>query len=156
MLLPLFEWLENTRVALAMRHSLLLFAVFDTIHQLGMMVLLGTIIVVSLRLLGVVMPRRPVTEIAGQLRRWTVAGLVTNLATGPFLVVPESVRWYHSGPFQLKMSVLFVATVFHFTLYRKVTSGDEAGPVLRGVTGTLALLLWFGVGWMGRLITVFG
>jgi len=85
-----------------------------------------------------------------------VAGLVTNLATGPFLVVPESVRWYHSEPFQLKMTILLAAIIFHFTLYRKVTHSEDAGPLLRGFTGALALILWFGVGWMGRIITVFG
>lgn len=75
------------------------------------------------------------------------------LTTGLILFLPESVRWYGSAPFRVKMSFLLLAIVFHFTLFRKVTQGDETKSSLRRGTGALALILWFAVGWGGRAIT---
>jgi len=148
-----FEWLEGSALAVAIRQTTWLMPLFNTIHALGMTLLIGSILFVSLRLLGVSMAQRPVWQIAGEARRWTIAGLLTMVTTGLLLFIPESLRWYGSGPFRVKMTCLLVAVVFHFTLFRKVTSGDKADPTLCRITGTLALILWFGVGWGGRAIT---
>jgi hypothetical protein len=53
------------------------------------------------------------------------------------------------------MQLLGVAIVFHFTLFSAVTRRDDAHPALRGLTGILALFLWFGVGVAGRAIGFF-
>jgi hypothetical protein len=55
------------------------------------------------------------------------------------------------------MTLLFVALIFNFTLFRLVTQADEGrfSPWLNRVTGGLALLLWFGVGVSGRAIAFF-
>jgi hypothetical protein len=153
MLFSLVQWLATTRISLAM-HDLKLFSLVDTLHQLGMVLFLGCITVMSLRLLGVLMPRRPISEVTRDLRHGTIAGLATMFVTGPLVAVAEPERWYTDGPFRLKMAILLAALIFHFTLFRRVTQRDEPGPLLSRCTGVLALLLWFGVGWMGRLITV--
>lgn len=131
-----------------------LYSLVDTLHQLGMVLFVGAIVVVSLRLLGAVMPQRPVSEVTRQVRWGTMIGLGTMFITGPLVFVPESVRWYTNGPFRVKMTVLLLALVFHFTVFRRVTQRDQSGPLMRVCTAVLALVLWFGVGWMGRLITV--
>lgn len=99
------------------------------------------------------MANRPVSLITREIWPWTTAGLGIMLITGLLLFLPESVRWYGSIPFGVKMSFLLLATVFHFTLFRKVTQGDETSSSLRKGTGVLALVLWFAVGWGGRAIT---
>ena len=134
--------------------NLTVFTVVDYVHQLGMMLFLGTIVLMSLRLLGVFMARRAVSDVARDLRVGMSVGLATMLVSGPLMAAGEPVRWYGDDPFRVKMSVLLVALVFHFVLFRRVTARDDAGPVLRRATAILALVLWFGVGWMGRLITV--
>ena len=151
--MPFFEWLEGSALAVAIRQTTWVMPMFNTIHALGMTLLIGSIIFVSMRLLGVSMASRPVWEIAGEARRWTIAGLVTMLTTGSLLFIPESLRWYGSVPFRVKMSCLLLAIVFHFTFFRKVTSRKEGGPAIYRVTGALALILWFAVGWGGRAIT---
>jgi hypothetical protein len=150
-----FEWLGETAFAMGVRDSITLYSVLDMIHQLGMLVFLGTITLVSLRLLGLVLRERPVSQVARDVRYAMMGALATLLVTGPLLFVPEPVRWYVNGIFRWKMTFLFTAILFHFTLYRWVTRRDEAGPVLRRCTGALALLLWFGVGWAGRVFIAF-
>jgi len=140
---------------MAVRSSNALYTVLDQIHQLAMMVFLGTILLLSLRLLGLVMRGRPVSQVARDVRYATMGALATMLVTGPLLFVPEPVRWYENGFFRWKMTFLLMALTFHFTLFRWVTRRDETGPVLRHVTGALALLLWFSVGWAGRVFIIF-
>jgi hypothetical protein len=152
-MLPFFEALEKTRVATAIQGTTWFMPLANTIHALGMTLLLGSIIVISLRLIGVVMATRPVSLIAREIWPWTIIGLSIMLATGFLLFLPESVRWYGSIPFRVKMTFLLLAIVFHFTLFRKVTQGDGTSSLLRRATGALALALWFAVGWGGRAIT---
>ena len=75
------------------------------------------------------------------------------LTTGLILFLPESVRWFGSVPFRVKMSFLLLAIVFHFTLFRKVTQRDESSSSLRKGTGVLTLVRWVAVGWGRRPIT---
>jgi len=68
------------------------------------------------------MPLRQVTEVAGELGGWTMVGLIMQVVSGLALFATESVRWYHSGPFWVKMTLFFLAVVFHFTFFRNVRS----------------------------------
>src|SRR5690242_9781435 len=51
-LLPFFRWCDSTAVAETIRNSRVLFPLVESIHLLGLTVLLGTIIVLNLRLAG--------------------------------------------------------------------------------------------------------
>src|SRR5258708_2062 len=117
MLLQLFQWCQQSSIAAIVR-STWLASLFEVIHLLGLTVLVGAIVLTSLRLLGLVMTSRPVSEIAGDLWGWTVLGLITQVTSGVVLFTSESVRWYSSVPFWVKMSLLFLAILFHFTIYR--------------------------------------
>ena len=103
-MLPFFEALEKTRVATAIQGTTWFMPLANTIHALGMTLLLGSIIVLSLRLIGVVMATRPVSLIAREIWPWTIIGLRIMLTTGLILFLPESVRWFGSVPFRVKMS----------------------------------------------------
>jgi hypothetical protein len=152
MLLQLFQRCEQSSMAGIIR-STWLAPVFEVFHLLGLTVLVGAIVLMSLRLLGLVMTSRPVSEIAGELWGWSVLGLLVQLASGFVLFTSESTRWYSSGPFWAKMTFLFLAILFHFTIYRKVTRRDDLAPTVYRLTGALALTLWFGVGVGGRALT---
>jgi hypothetical protein len=69
-----------------------------------------------------------------------------------FLATPQ--KYVDSRPFRLKMLLLCLALVFHFTVLRKFTKTDSAvRPRLVDVlVACLSLTLWFGVGWAGRAI----
>lgn len=153
MLLPLFEWCERSSITAAIAQSRWLVSLVEVLHLIGLTVLVGAIVVVSLRLLGVAMTRRRVSEVAGELWGWTVFGLITQLTSGLALFSTQSVRWYYSGPFWVKMTLVFLAIVFHFTIYRKVTRRDDLGPLPYRLTAALALTLWFGIGVGGRALT---
>ena len=152
-MLQFFEALEKTPFATTIQGTTWAMPMANTIHALGMALLLGSIIVISLRLLGLLMVNRPVVLIAREIWPFTLVGLGVMLATGLILFLPESVRWYNSIPFLTKMSFLLLAIIFHFTLFRSVTHNERASASLCRGTGLLAVVLWFAVGWGGRAIT---
>ena len=133
------------------------FAIASVVMLFGIVLLVGAVFLMSLRLLGLVMQDRPVSRLARDLRGWTLVGIVMTLVSGCTMWAGHGLMpdLYESGPFWLEMQLLLVALVFHFTLYRWVTSQDDASAALRGLTAILALFLWFGVGVAGRAIGFF-
>ena len=154
---PFFEWSYSSAVAVWIRDSTWVFAWLEVFHLLGMTVLLGTVLVLSLRLAGLAMQHQPVARLAGEMSPWTSAGLALTIATGSLMFASEAMKCFESEPFRLKMVFLFLAIIFHFTLYRKVsrTNEDHFRPVLGKLAAGIALVLWFGVGAAGRAIAFF-
>jgi hypothetical protein len=151
MVWSLFQWAETTWWGTLVRQSIWGFAIVETVHLFGLMLLLGGIFVISMRMLGLMMVKRPVFEIAEDINPWMLLGLVLMLVSGVSLWASEAVRMFHSTWFWLKMAFLLFSLIFQFTLYRMGTRKD-APPVLQKLTGLLALFLWFGVGLWGRAI----
>jgi len=146
------SWLGTT-----VRQSTWGFAGASVILLFGIVLLLGGIVLMSLRLFGLIMPGRPISRVARDLHGWILAGLVMTLVSGIIMWAGHGVMpdLYESVPFWLEQELLLAALVFHFTLYRWVTSRDDAPRALRGFTAILALFLWFGVGVAGRAIGFF-
>lgn len=154
-LLHFFRWLGSTAVASAINDSEWLFPVIESIHISGLAVLIGTIAMVDFRLLGLVLRDRPVSQLARDLRPWTLAGIAIMLTTGPLMLTAEPERGYGNPAFAFKMALLLLALVTHFTVHRYVTSDRPSGAALGRVAACLSLLLWTGVIVGGRMIAFF-
>jgi hypothetical protein len=154
---PLCQWFERTAVGTAINHSKWLFPAIEAVHIVALTLLLGAIVFLNLRLLGVAFRTRPVGELAEELAPWTLCSLVIILVSGALLFASEATKAYSSGPFQVKMVFLVGAILFHFTIYRRVTNtGDaHANPPWGKLAATVSMILWFGVGWAGRAIGFF-
>ena len=157
MLLPFFEWCEATTIGQAIRESLWLFPVIESIHLLGLAMIGGALLVVDLRLLGFGLTHQPVALLARSAHPWLVGSLAVMLTTGISLFLSESIRCYYSPPFWTKMELLLVAILFTFTVRRKVALADEkrVGPIWGRVVAFVSLALWFGVGFSGRWIAFY-
>jgi hypothetical protein len=153
-LLPLFEWCENAGVGQAIRISTWLFPVIEGIHILGLCVIGGAILLVDMRLLGLVLRREPIAELARDSRPFLLGSLAAMLVTGLLLFSSEAVKCYYSPAFWFKMTSLALAITFTFTVRQRVTQADDAriGPIKGKVVALISLALWSGVGWGGRWI----
>ena len=155
-LLHFFRWLGSTAVASAINDSEWLFPVIESVHITGLAVLVGTIVIVDFRLLGLTLRDRPVPQLAADLRPWTLAGIAIMLTTGPLMLSAEPERGYGNPAFTFKMSCLLLALVTHFTIHRRATTPDHTpGPILKRVAACLSLMLWTGVIFGGRAIAFF-
>jgi hypothetical protein len=157
-MLTLCRWLEQTSVGAGVRESLWLFPAIETLHLLGMAVLVGSVAVFDLRLLGWMMRRERVSVLAGRLLPWSWAGFAVQVVTGALLFTSEAVKVYGNPAFRVKMLLLFLAGVhaliFHWTVYRDVSSWEDSGILPAGaqVAGFISILLWVGIVTAGRFI----
>ena len=153
-LLPFFEWCENTAIGVAIRNSVWLFPVIESFHLVALALIGGAVLLVNMRLLGLVLGRRPVSELARDAQPWFLGGLLVMFASGVPLFLSESIKCYYSFAFWVKMSALLAVLAFTFTVHRRVTLADEGrvGPVRGKLVAVVSLVLWAAVGWGGRWI----
>jgi hypothetical protein len=150
-----FAWLETTSLARLIAESLPLTASLSAIHLIGFTVVTGSALVANLRLLGVLLNQRPITEVSGAARRGIAVGIAISIATGLLLFASRAASVSANGTFQVKMLLLVAAIVFHFTLHRSVSQNASATvPVLRATAAT-SLALWFGVALAGSAFILF-
>jgi uncharacterized membrane protein YhdT len=153
-LLTFFQWCEASGIGETIRKSSWLFPVIEAIHLLGLGVIGGAVLVVDLRLLGLGLKRQSAAELTREAQPWLIGSLVLMIVTGGLLFLSEAIKCYYHDAFWFKMSCLFLAIVFTFTIQRKVTMSEETrlSPVWSKVVAVVSVLLWAGVGIGGRWI----
>jgi hypothetical protein len=153
-LLPFFEWCENAELIVAMRSSLWLFPVIESVHLMGLALIGGALLVVDLRLLGLGLRRQPVPDLARDAERWLIGSLMVMLPTGFLLFMSSAVKCYYLPVFWLKMATLLMALVFTFSIRRRVAMavGTGLNPVWPKVVGGVSLSLWSTVAIAGRFV----
>jgi len=121
-MLPFCRWLEQTSVGAGVRESLWLFPAIETVHLLGMAALVGTITVFDLRLLGWMLRRERVSDLARRLLPWSWAGFALQVVTGGLLFTSEAIKVYTNPAFRVKMLLIFLAglhaLIFHWMTAR--------------------------------------
>jgi hypothetical protein len=151
-------WISQTHFATALRESTYMFPIIETIHTLGITVLVGTIAVLDLRLLGFIMKDEPVSRLARQVLPWTWIGFANMLITGLLLSTAEAATNYYNPAFRIKLVLLFLVglnpLIFHLTIYRTVNTWDIANvtPLRARATATCSLVLWTGIIVAGRMV----
>lgn len=155
---PFFEWCQQTWVYNTITSHEAAFPALETLHLFGLTLLLGTLVLLCLRLVGAMFRQQPVAELAAELAPYQTTGLWLMLFTGALMFVATAVRCYGNTSFWIKMILLAVALSYHFGYFRKFVRKDDASltPTGAKLAASVALLLWFGVGMAGRSIGFFG
>lgn len=155
--IPLMRWWGETPLGAVIRNYAALIALSQTIHLVGLTLLMGTILMVDLSLMGFGFRRHPVARIAAELAPWTRGGLFIMLVSGPVILSSEALKCYESSFFWMKMSILLTAVVFHFTVHRRVVAAEPvASPARRRLVACVSLGLWLGVALAGKMIGIYG
>ena len=154
MLLPLFEWFELTTVGEIIRTSTWLFPFIEAFHLVTFGVIGGAVLLVDLRLIGLAFRLQPVAQVAQEMKPWLQRGVAVAVVSGSLLFVSESVKCYYSEAFWIKITGLFFALIFTFTIRRKVSMAEAGsiGPIWGRVVGVVSIGLWATVAWGGRWI----
>jgi hypothetical protein len=155
------QWLNDTRIATSIRESDVAFPVIETVHVLGITVLAGTVAMVDLRLLGIILKKDRVSEVARLILPLTWIGFGLMFASGSLLFAAEALKSYQNPAFRFKMLLLIVAganpLIFHSTVYRDVAEWDQAPvtPWRARAAAVLSLTLWSLIIMSGRAIAYF-
>jgi hypothetical protein len=115
------------------------FPVIESIHVIGLAAFVGTIVLEDLHTLDF--------KIADtrHLKMWTHIGLALMLITGAVMFLSDTTRYLHNPAFDVKITLLVLALIAHFTLHRRGTR----------FAASLSLALWTCVVLAARAIADF-
>jgi len=130
------------------------FPVIQSIHLIGLTMLVGSICLVDLRILGIG-KRQAVIDFASALAPWTFRGLVIVVITGPLMFWSDLARYVINPAFLLKMGLLAVTLTLHFTLHRRVIRVRSTNASGQKLVAVLSLILWSSIVLAGRAIADF-
>lgn len=133
--------------------------VVESLHFLGLSLLIGGVGVFDLRMLGLGrgIPMRALHRFVW----WGVGGYVLNVCTGLLFVTSAPDQYVYNPAFQVKLALMLVAGSnvlffyrFVFARVRDAAAGAEA-PRAAKVAAAISLTCWIGVIVCGRLITYY-
>ena len=154
-----FQWLHDLPLSTVVRESSTVYATVETLHAVGMGVLVGTITVVNLRLLGL-LKRIPVFMLVNLLPLiW--AGFIINACSGSLMFMSDAVKMSVNRIFLSKMGLIFtgffLALALRRLVFRNMAGWKAGGEIPRGarVLACSSLLVWYGAIVAGRLTAYF-
>lgn len=122
----------------------------NTLHLLGLVMLIGGIGVVDLRLAGA-WPNLPAGELSRAITPVAVAGLALMAVTGVLLFAADGKTLAASSVFHTKL-VLIALALCNAALFRLLWREVRERSRLMRLMAGCSLLLWLAVGACGRLI----
>jgi len=151
---PLATWLSespvNAMVTQWLRTVPGLPPVLQTLHLLGVAMIMASLVVLALRSLGVMARSQQRQEMLARLIPWAWAGLLALVVSGlPFLIA-RPFRYFLNPVFGIKMAVLLLALIVSALFVRAFRR--SAREIQTRLLATLTLLAWITVPLAGRWI----
>ena len=141
-----------------MRSSPALYPAVEILHIIGFVVLVGSILALDLRLLGlgraIAIP--PMAQLLLPLSR---AGFLLAISMGFLLFSADASHVVRNPAFQVKLPLIALAlitvAIAHAGPWRRVALWGTEAPGSAKIMALASLLLWLGVVCAGRLIAYF-
>lgn len=154
----IWDWLEAWPLSPAIRESEWMFPTVETFHVIAITLVVGTVMIVDLRVLGLASANREVTRVAKEILPWTWVMFVIAFISGGLMFAAKAGTYIVNFNFQLKMVLLLLAglnmLVFHLLGYRNVAEWNRArpAPAVAKIACGLSIVLWVLIVVMGRWI----
>src|SRR3954470_274090 len=124
------DWLEKTALAVNIRDSLLWFPLLESTHVIGLAIVVGTVVIIDLRLLGLATTHRSFSRLGADTLPWTLGGFAIAAITGVLMFMTNATVYFHNTWFRAKVALLALAAVnaiaFELTARRRVGEWDLA------------------------------
>jgi len=155
MMLSFVQWLQSTSFFTALRGSAYAYPVVLSLHMLGIAFFGGMILMTDMRLLGLAMRKKSISEVINQFRvpkRW---GLLLTATCGLLMFGSKAEEYYYNAFFRTKL-ILFGLLILHALVFRSIyadpTSLDHfpTAPTHAKLAAALSLVLWIAVACCGR------
>lgn len=149
----ILTWMKGSALAGAIIDNIWVFPTLETLHFIGLILLMGALLVVDLRFIGFA-SRIPLNAVLS-LIPISLIGFVINLITGILFLFSDPQHYYESLAFRLKMLAVLLAGLnaiwFKLSLHLDDSGTGNPRTMVR-IIAALSLLLWTSVIVFGRLI----
>jgi hypothetical protein len=130
----------------------------ETLHFIGLSLLLGVVFLVDLRALGVV--RGVSFASLHRLLPWAALGFGVNVVTGMLFFVGIPNQYIHNQSFYWKIALVMIAgaNAVYFTLLEEpwALGPKEDAPLRIKIAAASAMVLWVGVLYCGSMLPFLG
>ena len=154
----MIAFLEDSTLADSIREGDTLFPLIESVHVLAISLVIGSILVLDLRLLGIASLDRPVSLLSRSILPVTWCAFATAAASGSLLFIANLTKYLGNGWFVAKMSLLALAglnmMVFHAVTARDLPQWERnhSPPPRARLAGLVSILLWIAIVTCGRMI----
>jgi len=154
----LLQFAENSGIY-AFMHSAWGWPLIESLHYVGLCLLLGTVGLFDLRMLG--LARGLDYRLLHQLVPVGVCGYLLNVSTGTLFVVSAPDQYLYNPAFQTKLGLMLLAGINLLLFYGTAasafrnTGATDMVMVRARIMALVSLLAWVGVIIGGRLITYY-
>lgn len=154
-------WVRGTWLhAFVVHHEPWVWPLCETLHYLGLSLLLGTVGLFDLRALGIA--RGVSLRAIHRLIPWGIGGYALNVLTGIVFFAGHPDQYFYNDAFRFKALFMAVAGVNILAFYgtsmvekmKSLAPDEKPGMMLKLVAGT-SLSMWIAVLICGRLLTFF-
>lgn len=126
----------------------------NTLHLLGLVMLIGAIGIVDLRVMGV-WPALPASALERALTPPAIAGLVILLVSGTLLFAADGATLAGSTIFHAKLMIVAIG-IANALSFRALLRRRVAGPpIIARIMAAASLAFWLVAGTLGRLIAYY-
>jgi hypothetical protein len=152
---------ESSALGRSVRMSNWLFPTIESIHLIGLVLVIGSIMWFDFRLIGLT-SKKSVTKVSQEVMPLAWFGGVVSMTTGILLWTSEAAHLYINPAFRLKMLMILLigvnAAFFEVVTRRNVAewNQDRSTPIPAKLAGLLSIFLWIGVVVAGRWIAYAG
>jgi hypothetical protein len=149
------EWLQMTPLAVLV--SEVWFPWIESLHVVAVAAVVGTILIVDTRLIGLASRHLRFTYVSQQLLPWTWGAFIIAAISGLLMFMSNAQGYASNTPFLVKMVLLVLAGVnmlyFQQVTHRGVAVWDAGRPPpVARMAGMASLALWVLVVVFGRWI----
>jgi uncharacterized membrane protein len=154
----LLEWLQASSWAVFIHKRAWAFTTVEVVHVFAIAMVIGTIMIVDLRLLGFASRKRPVAELSRQVLPFTWAAFVLAVIAGSLLFISRATEYFENAMFWIKMALIVIAginmVIFEFITVRDVKEWNlsPTPPLAARLAGGISITCWVLVLVFGRLI----
>jgi len=154
----LADWISKTALSNWFASQEWVVPTSQSIHIICVAIVFGSVLMISLRLLGVSASGRPVSQVVQTLAPWIYRALIVLLITGTVQTITEPLRQFVTPEFWWKMFMIIIALGLTLWLERKVRNNaaewdaPDRRPASARLFAVVWLALWIGIIYCGRFI----
>jgi hypothetical protein len=152
------SYFEDSGLADNIRENDVLFPLIESVHVVAICLVVGSILVVDLRLLGLASIHRSMSRVTSGILPLTWSAFAVAVASGTLLFISNATKYLENGYFVAKIVLICVAGL-NMAIFHAISAQDlprweheTAPPLPARLAGGLSILLWVSVVTCGRWI----